>query len=525
MLDRITALRRRFEADAPAIHPAAAPQRILFNSQFAWPFGPVEYALAAALRLRGHDVDMVGCGGLPRYCELRTRSQARPACEKCVRHLSQRLDAFDLPRTFLRDVLAAGDLADAREKAERGPVHDLLRLEECGVKIGRLAFLNLFHYFRMYPLRIEGELETVFREGVESGVLIARGAQRILDDRRPDLLVTVNGKFLQWAPWVELARRRGVDVLTWEDYHVRDGGVIFAINEIAHTMRVDDRSWQEALRRPFDPAERRQVRDYLADWSAQKNTPWKYYGDGAVRDAGAVRAALRLRESAPIVALFPNLVWDSTSVGYESAFASMYDWLFHAIDYARRRPDLEFVIRTHPGEAVLPAEYRCGLTVAQVIRGERPDLPPNVQLLAGDHPVTSYALGHIASVVMVYTSTLGVEFPVRGIRPWVAANAYYTRKGFTLDLESPRHMCRLLDADCFDNRLSAPQIERAERLVHLIRFRRVLPFPWLHDDGRFELPSFDALAPGGDPRIDDLCERILSRAALIDIGAPAASVP
>lgn len=523
MLDRISALRRRFERNGQAAAAAPRPQRILFNSQFAWPFGPVEYSLAAALRLRGHDVVMVGCGGLPRYCELRTRSQERPPCEKCIRHLAQRFDAFGLPHVSMREHLGDADLAYARSRADSSPVLELLRLKERGVEVGRLAFLNLFHYFRMYPMRIEGELEVVFRQCVESAVLIARAAERIIGARRPDLVVSVNGKFLQWAPWVEVARRQGVDVLTWEDYHIRDGGVTFALNEIAHTMRIDDETWRFELSRPFDPAHRREVRDYLSNWSAQRNTPWKYYGPDAIRDAGAVRGALGLRGAAPIVALFPNLVWDSTSVGFESAFAGMYDWLLHVVDYARRRPEVEFVVRAHPGEAVLPAEYRCGSTVGEVIRRERAPLPENVHLLDGGHGVTSYALGEAASVVMVYTSTLGVEFPVRGIRPWVAADAFYAGKGFTLDLRSAEHMTRLLDADCFANRLSAEQVERAERLVHLVRFRRVMSFPWLHDDGRFEPPSFEALAPGGDPRIDDLCERIVTRAPLLDVGARAAA--
>jgi hypothetical protein len=142
------------------------------------------------------------------------------------------------------------------------------------------------------------------------------------------------------------------------------------------------------------------------------------------------------------------------------------------------------------------------------LRQEVADLPRNVHLLEGDHPLSSYALAEASAVVMTYTSTLGVELPLRGIRPWVAAGAYYAGKGFTLDLKSREHMCELLDSNRFDNRLSEREIELAERLVHMARLRKVFTFPHLDDDGRYTPPHFGVFAPGGDAVIDDVCRRI-----------------
>jgi hypothetical protein len=99
----------------------------------------------------------------------------------------------------------------------------------------------------------------------------------------------------------------------------------------------------------------------------------------------------------------------------------------------------------------------------------------------------------------------------------VAANAYYSGKGFTLDLESPRHMRELLDRRAFDDRLAPEEIALAERFAHIVRCRRVFPFPFLRD-GRFQPPSFDVLRPGGDPTIDRLCEFLLGRGSYLDIG-------
>ena len=497
--------------------------RVLFNSQFSWSWGTVDYALAAALRLRGHDVRMVACGGLPEYCELQTRLQERPDCRNCLARLAHRFDAFGLPYVVMRNYLTDFELAEATRVACEQRVPDLLALRVSDVPVGKLAHYNLFQYFRATPYRIEGKFEAVFRRCVASAILVARAAQRIIDEYRPDVLVSVNGKFLQWAPFIAAAAQRGIRYVTWEDFRANPPGAIFACGDIAHNTPLDG-AWEEELKKPFPESARQQVREFFSGWTQGKLTPWGFYDENSVHDPGAVRGTLGIGPDAPIVSLFPNLGWDGTSVALETAFDSMYDWLLATIEYARRRPDVQFVVRAHPHEVKLPEQFRSETYVCAFLRQEVADLPRNVHLLEGDHPLSSYALAEASAVVMTYTSTLGVELPLRGIRPWVAAGAYYANKGFTLDLKSRGHMCELLDANHFDNRLSEREIELAERLVHMARLRKVFTFPHLDDDGRYTPPHFGVFAPGGDAVIDDLCRRIEQGPDyFLDVGQPTGS--
>jgi hypothetical protein len=518
MLDRIKAMRLREEDRGAPAACTTRPKRILFNCQFAWEFGYVEYALAAALRLRGHDVRMIICGGLPEYCEQETQHDQRPSCETCVYRMFRRLDAFGLPQVIMSDCLSWDDISFARQVSQEYDAQSLRDLREAGVPVGMLAFYNLFHYFHGYPFEITGEAESVFRRCISSGLLITRAAQRLCDQYQPDILCTVNGKFLQWAPFVHAARQRDIPYSTWEDLRVSSGAVTFASNAIAHEMPLDN-VWAAQQAAPFSQQDRARIQEHFRLWAAGSITPWPYYGQDVVVEPEKIRSCLGLRPDAPLVSLFPNVCWDSTSVGFESAFESMYDWIAQAVRYAGRRPDLDLVIRAHPAEIKLPPKYRSTTPVAEFVRRHCIPVPPNVKVLEGDSPISSYGLGSLSHVVMTYTSTLGIEFALAGLRPWVAARAHYGRKGFTLDLQSARHMCDLLDGNTFDNRLTPQQVERAHRLAYLFRFRKIFSFPHLDDSGNFTPPSWRFFAPGGNAVLDDLCDAMLNQGDFIDVGA------
>ena len=515
MWDRIHAMRTRYQR-RNRVSPSPRSQKVLFNSQFGWPYGIVEYTVASALLARGHDVNMIACGGLPKYCELITATQERPPCSQCHANLAMRLDSFGLPHAAMVDYLSDSDREEALGIAESTPINELRGLVEDGVPVGQLAFFNHFQYYKGYPFSLEGSTGEVFRDALSSAILVTRAAARILDDYRPDVLCTTNGKFLQWSPFLYQAVKRNIPYVTWEDYQIRPASVAFASNEIAHETR-QSAVWRAEIEKPLNDLEHRALREHFRLWSAGEVTSWAGYAASGKDESRALQALLNLRDGRPVVALFPNLSWDASSVGFETAFSSMYEWLYRAVEYAARRPDVEFVIRAHPAEARLPDHLRPPIPVCEAVRRNCQVVPSNVHLVEGHEAVNSYALASLASVNMVYTSTLGIELPLRGIRPWVAAGPYYAGKGFTVDLKSADHMFALLDSDTFVNTLDEAQVARAERFAYLVRFRGLFDFPLMPAAGEFSATDWSELGPDGNAVLDAICEKLLNREPFIDL--------
>lgn len=489
--------------------------RFLFNAQFDWPYGDTVYAAAAALRARGHEAAMVACGHLPDYCEQENLYQQRPDCSVCTHRLDSALNRFQLPRFLMSGAVTLEDMKTARRISQSEPVERLRRLVDMDVPVGHIAHLNLFQYLRGIPAGMTPRLESVYRRCVASAILVARGAHRLIDHYKPDVVVTTNGKFLQWAPFVHAARNRGLRFVTWEDINTSPVSLVLDHNHVAHEMTPW--YWEEELAKPFPAEHKRWVRDYFTAWGAQKNTPFAYYDQRRTDDWDEIVNRLGLRKDAPLIALFPNLGFDSSSVNFERAFDGIFDWILRSVEYAARDPGVDLVVRVHPAEEFAIVESDEVKRTETVIAERFPNLPPNVKIARAESGVSSYALAERCAAGLVYTGTLGLEMALRGKRPWVVARAYYAGLGFSRDFHNADELWAMIGERRFDGPLSAEEVERAERLAYLTRRRMLHPIPYFELNRGLVPPSADILLPGKSPYYDRLCERYVSGEPFLDL--------
>ncbi len=154
----------------------------------------------------------------------------------------------------------------------------------------------------------------------------------------------------------------------------------------------------------------------------------------------------------------------------------MTEWLRRTAQYFAGRPDVQFVIRIHPGELITN-----GPSVADVVRETLPDLPAHIHLIAADAEVNTYDLVEIADLGLVYTTTVGMEMAMSGAPVIVSGKTHYRGKGFTHDPESWEGYLDLLDnilADPASHRPSQAQVDLAWTYAYSFFFEYPLPFPW-----------------------------------------------
>jgi hypothetical protein len=321
------------------------PNRFLFNTQFRWLESPVDYALATALRLRGHDVAMVACGGLPLYCEQALHyTTQRPSCESCFQNVTNDFKRFDLPFVTVKSAITPADMKMADDMSENSTVAELVDLCVSDIPIGRICWFNLLKYYFAYPFEIAGAREVIYRKILHSCILLVLAKERIFNQYQPDMIVTANGKMMQWAPFIHMAKNYGKSYVTWEE--ARWGKTLVAVNDIAHERRIDP-VWEGESKKPLLALSRQKILDYFTLWEKGHNTPYPYYDETVEKDVDEIKRTLNLRPNTPVVSLFSNTVIDSAVMGIDSAFESIFDWLFKVIEYLSYVP-IQRRLRSQP---------------------------------------------------------------------------------------------------------------------------------------------------------------------------------
>jgi len=133
----------------------------------------------------------------------------------------------------------------------------------------------------------------------------------------------------------------------------------------------------------------------------------------------SAKAALKL-DDRPIVLLATNVLGDSLTLGRQVFSKTMAEWVSRTILYFIGRPDVQLVIRIHPGE-ILTREY----SMVDVVRKTLPELPEYIHVIHPEEKTNTYDLVELADVGLVYTTTVGLEMALKGIPVVVAGQTHY----------------------------------------------------------------------------------------------------
>jgi hypothetical protein len=493
MLGRLRSLGRSSLAlEEPRAPASSAPPRILIASLRAWTtHNAYESVLAQALRLRGAEVALLTCGSGQPLCEIGWARRGWPLpCDRCGWYTDRVADAAGLRQYRLAEHFPWGP--DARRAPASPPASPAA--DPSGT-----AAISLAWMLKSTDVGASPDGEEMGRDFAVAAAGVASAAETVLEDYRPDAVVVLNGLFAAESAIREVALARQIRVVTYE-MAPREGALVFSAGVPAPLYDTDE-PWREARERPLSDAERAAVEEMLAARSEGRAAHERYFDD-PLADPRRLRAELEIPEGSRVVSMFTNLAWDSAVVGRDLAYDSMLDWIRDAVRIAGGLDGVTLVVRAHP------AETRWG--TMQPVAAALEDVPANVRVIGPEKAISSYALLEISDLVLAYTTTVGLEAAVRGIPVAVAARTHYRERGFTEDLDSPEELAALLRPG--DWSLSEEGVELALRYAYLFFFRCMVPFPLVRaSHGKpGSVPSdASALAPGAEPNLDFICDRIL----------------
>ena len=292
----------------------------------------------------------------------------------------------------------------------------------------------------------------------------------------PDVVVIPNGSILEFGTVYRVASYLGIPVVTYEFGEQRQRLWLAQDAEVMRQPTGD--LWALRGGQGLAESQLEQVRTLFASRqraSLFENFARRWQG---VPSAGGqqVRAELGL-DQRPVVLLATNVIGDSLTLGRQVFSDSMTEWLVRTVQYFARHPEVQLVVRIHPGERITK-----GPSVAGVVQQALPEgLPGSIYLVPADAQVNTYDLIEIADLGLVYTTTVGMEMAMSGIPAIVIGHTHYRGKGFTLDPDTWQAYFDLLDRALVaprEFRLSQDQVNDAWEYAYRFFFEYPHPFPW-----------------------------------------------
>lgn len=518
------AILARGEKSWPEVVAEAKPgQRILLATSIGshLPAMQVETMLAAALTLRGADVEVLLCDALLpgcQMCEPRLFPQVerfvrygpqKDLCGQCYRPGRRVYEELGVKVHAYSDSLTPEDIAFAERVSSELPEEQIETFELDGLKIGEHAKAGALRFYARATIDEEPLHEAVLRRYLKAALLTAAAVRRLLDEGGYSVAVFHHGIYVPQGIVGEVSRARGVRVVNWNPAYRKSCFLFSHADTYHHTLMDEPVAVWETM--PWSPERRRTIEDYLRSrWEGDND--WIKFHDKPEFQRDRILAELGCDSDKPIIGCLTNVMWDAQLHYPANAFPNMLEWLLHTVRYFAARPEIQLVIRVHPAE--LRGSVPTRQPVVEELARHFPVLPPNVFVVGPESTVSTYVLAELCNAVLIYGTKTGVELTSVGIPVIVAGEAWIRGKGLTIDVASPEDYDAILDTLPMAGRLPPEVVARALKYAYHFFFRRMIPVdlfePSYWPPFRFAADNVDVLREGRDKGLDCICRGILA---------------
>lgn len=476
----------------------------------------VDCLLAHALQKRGAACQLLLCDlpELPGCDERFVEAPNNRRCQgDCISPKLPFLDVCGLDWVrlsgFLEDPAATLKMAETLVAA--CPDDQLTRFEYEGWKLGEWLGSSVASFLRSDSHGMDPEVIEARRRYLVSGLVALIGSRRWIDTWQPDVLMVISGRHIFWRAAREVAQARGIKVVSREMFIESFDCHIYAVNSSCEDPNLP-RAWAQAREVPLTSEQDRILDENLRGLPAYARQV--EYDPVLEGRPSAIRTELNLSADRPVIVLFTNVSWDLFVAERDFAFDGQMKWIAATFDFIRRHPEIDLVVRAHPAEIVPKFQTR-GRIVQQIEERFGP-VPSNVRLVGPESTISSDTLRSMASLNLVYCSSVGMEAVIAGQPVLICGNPYYARKGFTINVDSPAQYDRLLEDHASGKPVTPPpaSVELARRFLYLFKFRYGIRMGLTSDNNRatsLKIRDLRELEPGVSFPLDTACDGILHR--------------
>lgn len=500
---------------------ASGPRVLVATSLGSYHHGTVlESTLAVALTLRGAKVDILLCDAALPACLLTkltriqpgtlvSRGQQRRVCAGCVRDGNEAYAPLGLPIRRYSETLSQDDAEKAHRITNAVAPGTVAAFKYDNLAVGEHAMAGALRYFGRADLRGEPRGDEVVSLFLEAAMRTVFSIRRLLNSQSYDVAVFHHGIYVPQGLIGEVCRQEGVRVVNSNPAY-RDKTFIFSHGDTYHHTMISEptTTWQDMR---WDAETESRTMQYL-ERRRRGSDDWIHFNDEPEEELEAIKAETGISFTRPTFGMLTNVLWDAQLHYASNAFPSMLAWVQHSLEWFRRHPDLDLIIRVHPAETTGAIPSRQPLLAELTERV--PHMPANVYVVRPESKISTYRVLEHCSAALIYNTKTGIELAAQGQPVVVAGEAWIRGKGFSLDATTIGEYDAILDTLATISPLSPRERELARRYAFHFFFRRMLPLPFVSSPRRFEivleLESLKQLEPGASRGLDVICDGILN---------------
>ena len=472
--------------------------------------------VAVALTLRGAEVHLLYCDGALPACwvsqyelvdarEFVQSGPPRELCGRCSPGVAWVFNSLGLTVHRHSELITQEEVQTCRDLSAAVPIADVGAYRLDDLPAGEHALAGALRFLGRGDLVGEAYGEGVVRRYLDAALQTVFVTRRLMSRFQFTCVVAPHGMYVPEGLICEVARQNQVRVAAWSLAY-RNGTSVFSHGETYHHTLLSEpvSVWEKMT---WTPEMEQEIVEYL-DSRRYGTRDWIRFNQNPEENVDSIAGVLGVDLSKPTIGLLTNVVWDAQLTYRNNAFPNMLEWILVSIRYFATRPDLQLIIRVHPGE--LLAHTRARQTVTQEIQRAFPTLPGNVFVIPPESSIGTYAVMSQCNAVIIYGTKTGVELTSIGIPVIVAGEAWIRNKGVTLDASSQAEYIQLLDRLPLEGRLSPEIVQRARKYAYHFFYRRMIPMPF---KGRSmptpDVQKLEDLSAGVHPGLDVICNGIL----------------
>jgi hypothetical protein len=473
-----------------------------------------------SLKLRGCNTFVIGCDrALINSCNSGSSPKLNTwQCRSCFNFASNTYNSTGTDIDWLKSIINSDDITEANLLLKDLDPSKYKEFSYKGFNIGELVRVSIAHFLKTNTIDSNSSNEiNIYKNWIESAIIQVNAFSRFLEQRKPDIIVMLNGLFSAERVMLEVARTKNIDVITYEVGFIPQ--TFFFIKNSPINM-CNNIYWNEFSTIELTNDQNIELNTYIENRNKGKGYLINYFPN-IISDKEKIEKKFGIDFNKKTFLLFPNITWDSTLYNCDILFDSMIDWINETIQYFIDKPEVQLIIRVHPAESTLENADRD--PVYKFIQLRFPTLPSNIIIIPSDSDVSSYILMDNADCGLVYGSTTGIEMGLRGLPVIVAGKIYYRNLGVSIDPSTKseyfNEIQMILEGQSSFNEFQSKEIWR--RYAYFAIFRSAIPLPQLDYLTTNTFPSINfsnlnELAPNCSKELDTICNGIMNDGRFIN---------